>query len=483
MNKLQISENGRYFINPDGSPFSFLADTDWTMPQRIAWHDAVYFMQKRKSQGFTVLQIVALDPEADPEICSPAGEKALIGGDLDHPNERYFAYLDKLLTLAEEYGFYVLLLPVWGQLVVGEDWSGHTYEKTVTVDNAYRYGAYIGHRYRDRKNILWCLGGDRMPIHKGRDYRPVWRQLAEGIAKGVTGRELRYNVPDRAWQDVLMTYHACHEAKTGLCSTMSYWTEEDVWIRFIMLQSGHGTEPRNYELVAADYARTPVRPVWDGEPAYERMPTAWPDCREFHDTWMVRRRAYWSLLSGAFGFTYGHASVWCSVSEKERDSLRQLTWYEALQSEGSCQMKILRDFMEDIGIAAFRPCREILPVKNADADLTKHIEAAVSADGKTLCVYFPGGGKTRLKAAGEIRPSAFPYLWWFSPRDGKFYDAEGRETAEAKTAVLSLEAPTEGRAQDWVAILKAEKSGPPVSSHTYGEAPAAAEAGKVFNWG
>ncbi|MDD3403473.1 MAG: DUF4038 domain-containing protein [Hespellia sp.] len=47
---------------------------------------------------------------------------------MDHAtaNERYFAYLDWILDKAEEYGFYVLLLPVWGQLVVGENWMGQT---------------------------------------------------------------------------------------------------------------------------------------------------------------------------------------------------------------------------------------------------------------------------------------------------------------------------------------------------------------------
>ena len=62
MEKLQISKNGRYFTYPDGTPFVWLADTAWTMPQRMKWDDVTYFMEERKRQGFTVLQIVALDP-------------------------------------------------------------------------------------------------------------------------------------------------------------------------------------------------------------------------------------------------------------------------------------------------------------------------------------------------------------------------------------------------------------------------------------
>ena len=36
-----------------------------------------------------------------------------------------------------------------------------------------------------------------------------------------------------------------------------------------MLQSGHGLLPKNYEIVAKEYENSHVRPVWDGEPAYE----------------------------------------------------------------------------------------------------------------------------------------------------------------------------------------------------------------------
>ena len=105
MEKLRISENRRYFVTADGRPFTWIADTNWTIPQRLKWDDVEYLMKKRKSQGFTVLQIVALAPERDIEMHSPSGEKALLNDDPDTPNERYFEYLDWILDKAESYGF------------------------------------------------------------------------------------------------------------------------------------------------------------------------------------------------------------------------------------------------------------------------------------------------------------------------------------------------------------------------------------------
>lgn len=491
MEKLRISGNNRYFVTETGEPFVWIADTAWTLPQRMKWDDVDYYMKKRKSQGFTVLQIVALDPERDVEMRNPAGEKALIEDDINRPNENYFRYLDQILDRAEFYGFYVLLLPVWGQLVTGDDWGGGTYPKIVTEQNAYGYGRWIGARYRERKNILWCLGGDRQPIHRqNADYRDVWRRMAEGIAEGVTGQKLKYNEPDPLWQELLMTYHACHEMETGECSTMSYWTDEEAWISFIMLQSGHGLKPKNYEIVEKEYNRKKVMPVWDGEPAYEMMPTTWPITDAgFHGTWMVRKRAYWSLLSGSFGHTYGHASVWCSISEREKNAIAQFDWYEALHSEGSEQIRYLHSFMESLDICTCVPCQNILPEqKKGEEDVMDlHVQASADPEGKFICAYFPSGGTETIDVqefAGNVKTL---YQWWYNPRDGKFYSDKNVLTEEPARCVLSetklqVSAPEQGEEKDWILLLYKDKTLPPICQKVYYEMEDTETEKKVFEW-
>lgn len=126
---------------------------------------------------------------------------------------------------------------------------GEFLEKIVTEENSYKYGEWIGNHYKNRRNIIWCLGGDRQPIHLGEDYKNIWRSMAEGIANGVLKKDLKYNVKDSAWNKLLITYHACYEMETGECSTMAYWNDEEARISFIMIQSGHGLEVKNYDLV------------------------------------------------------------------------------------------------------------------------------------------------------------------------------------------------------------------------------------------
>jgi hypothetical protein len=488
MERLRISDNKRYFIKADGRPFVWLADTAWTMPQRLKWDDVDFYMNKRKVQGFTVLQIVALDPEQDVEMRNPAGVKALINDNPLTPDERYFNYLDWIIDQAEVYGFYVLLLPAWGQLIVGDNWRGQTFAKTIHEENAYAYGRWIGDRYKDRANILWCLGGDRQPIHRGIDYRNIWRSMAEGLAKGITGLDLKYNEPNVIWQELLITYHACHEAETGLCSTFSYWNDEEAWISFIMLQSGHGLKPKNYELVKHEYDRALTMPVWDGEPAYEMMPTSWPVITGLHDDWIVRKRAYWSLLAGSFGHTYGHSTIWCMISEKEKNKFRSLSWFEALDCPGAGQIKILRDFLESRDLSTCVPAQDILlqQSQRADEDQDHHNQAARQADGQFICVYFPSGGQETIDVSSL--QSDHCARWWFNPRDGQCY--LDSDTTTDKPAVIKLDqpkltvtSPTAGSHLDWLLVIDRDISLPkPGNPQVYGQVKTEESVKKVFDW-
>ncbi len=456
LEKLRVAGDHRHLETVSGKPFFWLADTDWTVPMRLKWDDVQYLMDKRVQQGFTVLQIVALDPEMDPGMHTPCGEPALIGGNLLKPNEAYFKYLDWIIDEADKKGLYILLLPAWGQLVVGEDWSGRTYEKTVTEENAWAYGDWIGNRYKDRTNIVWCLGGDRQPIHKGVSYKNVWRRMAEGIGHGVTGLDLKWNVPDAHWSDALMTYHTCFEMETGKYSTMTYWDDHEAWIDFIMLQSGHGAGTQNYLQVKEEYDRARTMPVFDGEPTYEQMPSSWPDPLPLHDEWIVRKRAYWSLFAGAFGHTYGHSSVWCTISEKERSKGRPYTWCEALDRPGAWQMRVLRDFVSTRPLEPMVPCQDMIG-HGADCGegcLDDHRQACVHKDGKCALVYLSSGGTETVNLC-ELSGDKL-HVWWFNPRNGVCTE---RKVMDNPHTWMPFTSPDAGKAKDWVLVIDDAQAG------------------------
>ncbi|WP_198510325.1 apiosidase-like domain-containing protein, partial [Bacillus solitudinis] len=285
--------------------------------------------------------------------------------------------------------------------------------------------------------------------------------------------------------------HPCHELETGECSTMSYWTDEEAWISFIMIQSGHGLTPKNYDLVKTYYDTEQPMPVFDAEPAYEQMPTAFPvpgTQFEYHGGWMVRKRAYWSLFAGSFGHTYGHASVWCMISEKERDSWRTYSWFEALDRPGAWQIKILRDFLESRDLSQCTPSQKILTEQRHKKEdiLDEHNQACIN-EGEFICVYFPSGGEETIDV-GRLKSDDL-HMWWFNPRDGQCY-LQNNVTSEEpiqltevlKNDAIKIVTPTRGTEQDWVCVIECRENRAtrPGKAQIYGEMPVPSEVKKVF---
>ncbi len=352
-------------------------------------------------------------------------------------------------TWRRRWGFTCSSSRVWGQLVVGESWGGGTSPKTVTAENAYRYGHWIGARYRERSNVVWCLGGDRQPIHRGVDYRDVWRRVAEGLAKGVTGEDCRWNEPSAAWRKVVITYHTCFEMETGEYSTMSYWDDGEAWLSFIVLQSGHGLSTRSYEAVAREYDRGRVLPVIDIEPAYERMPMNWPELFPLHGAWMVRKRAYWALLAGACGHTYGHASVWCSISERERNEVLDATWFEALSHPGATQMSTVRRLADALPFERWVPDQDLIGHVCASDCLDDHRQAARDRDGEFLLVYLSSGGTERVDLT--VLRSGARIAVWVDPRTGAVTEID--RSSRSALATGNFTAPSAGPDEDWVLVV------------------------------
>src|SRR5688500_20316616 len=66
---LQVSDNKRFLIRSDGSPFFYIGDTAWELFHRLNREEADRYLQDRAGKGFTVIQAVApaeLQGHADP---------------------------------------------------------------------------------------------------------------------------------------------------------------------------------------------------------------------------------------------------------------------------------------------------------------------------------------------------------------------------------------------------------------------------------
>jgi hypothetical protein len=58
--ELKVSENNRFLVFDDGTPFFYLADTGWELFHRLSKTDAEKYLENRREKGFTVIQAVIL---------------------------------------------------------------------------------------------------------------------------------------------------------------------------------------------------------------------------------------------------------------------------------------------------------------------------------------------------------------------------------------------------------------------------------------
>ncbi len=419
--RLKVSPNNRFLIKEDGSPFFYLADTAWELFHRARREEADKYLQDRATKGFTVIQAVVLAEFGALTVANAYGHLPLENNDPTKPLEAYFRHVDYIVHRARELGLYVGMLPTWGDKW-NKKWG--IGPEIFTRANAEQFGEFLGRRYRDSA-IIWILGGDRNPETDA--HLDIVRALARGIRRGNSGNQL-------------MTYHPMGAGKS------STWFHNDAWLDFNMFQSSHTErDSPNYRYTVSDYSLIPPKPTLDGEPRYEDHPIDWKPEKGWFDDYDVRQAAYWSLLAGACGHTYGNHNIW-QMWEPGRDpvSAARTPWQRALSHPGAIQMGYLRRLFESRPFMKLIPDQSLINDAGTRAD---HVRAARAEDGSFAFVYIPTGKKIAV-SIGKIKGQRIRG-YWYNPRNGSsilmglFF---GKVLEE-------FTPPTKGRGNDWVLVL------------------------------
>ena len=220
--QFSISANHRYLLK-DRKPFFWMGDTGWELFQRLNREDASEYLQRRAEQGFTVIQAVVLAEMDGLHTPNAYGDKPLINDDPSKPNEAYFKHVDYIIDKADSLDLNIGLLPTWGDKIFKSTWG--TGPEIFNKENARIYGKWIGNRYKDKKNIIWILGGDRNP--RNESDVSIWRAMAEGIMEATNGK-------------AVISFHP-QPCDLGSAT----WFQKDAWLDFNMFQNGHCRENAN----------------------------------------------------------------------------------------------------------------------------------------------------------------------------------------------------------------------------------------------
>lgn len=423
---LKISDNRRFLVHDDGTPFFYLADTAWELFHRLTREEAALYLQTRAEQKFTVIQAVVL-AEHGYDVPNAYGFLPLEDNDPLRPVEGYFAHVDWIVRRANSLGLTVGMLPTWG-----DKWNlgWGVGPEIFTLDNAYRYGLFLGTRYAG-DDIIWNLGGDRAVASDAQG--DIITAMAMGLSDGDGGVHLR-------------TFHP-----PGPFSSSQYFPDA-AWLDFHQWQSGHSRNSMNYASISADYARLPVKPVLDGEAGYEDHPADFdwnvPGATARHgylDEHDVRKTAYWSLFAGACGYTYGCHDIWqfLDTSRFPAVTVARTPWKEALVLPGACQMQHVRALMQSRPVLTRMPDQSLLTSDSGSG--TEHVQATRDSEGRYAFVYTPSGQPVSIDLTllrGETLTG-----WWYDPRTG----SSQLIGPVVKKASGVFTPPTAG--QDWILVL------------------------------
>ena len=92
--KLKVSDNNRYLVFEDGTPFFYLGDTGWELFHRLNKEETEKYLENRRGKGFTVIQAVVLAELDGLNTPNAEGNKPLIENDPLKPNEAYFEHVE-----------------------------------------------------------------------------------------------------------------------------------------------------------------------------------------------------------------------------------------------------------------------------------------------------------------------------------------------------------------------------------------------------
>lgn len=414
----------KHHILKDNKPFFWLGDTAWELFHRLNREQADYYLKRRAEQGFTVVQAVVLAEFDGLHAPNANGDLPLLNDDPAKPNEAYFKHVDFIIDKAAEYNINIALLPTWGDKIFKAWGMG---PEIFFPENAKIYGQWLGNRYRNKKNIIWILGGDRNP--QNNKHLAIWRAMAAGITEGVGGK-------DKA----LISYHPQpNEQGSG-----EFFYNDD-WFDFNMFQNGHCRDTRVFDKIQSSYLRKPAKPVIDGEPLYEDHPI----CFNVADlgtssAYDIRKYAYLDLFSGAFGHTYGCHDIWQFYSPYlPAVNGPHVYWPQAIDLPGATQMQYVRKLMESHNITDRVPDQSLIVENNLTA-----AERIQATRGKDYIFVYTVTGKPFTVNAGKISGAKLN-SYWYNPRSGK----STKPAVVINKDKLRFTPPTNGYGNDWVLVL------------------------------
>jgi chitodextrinase len=445
---LKVGPTGRYLVDQNGVPFLIHGDSPQALTVNLSEADADAFFADREAAGFNLVWVnllCATYTGGRPDGSTYDGIVPFTSpDDLSTPNEAFFTRVDHMLALAAQHGLVVLLDPAeTGSYLAVLNANGTT--------KARDYGRYLGMRYRNVDNIIWMSGNDFQSWPNPGDDAVV-----QAVARGI------HDTDDRHIHTVELDY------------SVSGSLDDPTWAPLIELNASYTYFP-TYAQVLADYNRPDALPTFMVEANYEFEHNA----ADLGTPEILRRQAYWSLLSGAAGELYGNRWTWPFIDG----------WQDNLDTPGSAQMTLVKQLFAPRRWYDLIPDQTHVVVTGGNGTFADsgalgdndYLTAARTPDGALVMAYMPTR-RTITVDMSKLGGQAFAS--WYDPIDGTFSAISGSPFANTGSRNFAPPGDHADGTSDWALVLEASiaPDGEPPSVPTGLSAPTIADTAVTLSW-
>lgn len=412
---LQPSVNGHYLQWSDGKPFFINACTAWSLTYAYTDQEVKDYLDNRVAGKFNTIQMSAVFAE----LIKTMADSAFRNQDILQPESKFWERVGWVVKQATDRGLVVMINPIWKR-------SLNEFIMANGQEKCRKYGQWFANRFKDNTRVIYFIGGDQIP-------EPVRAELDE-MGKGIQ---------DVYGGKAIVAYHSEADQSSLEAYPQVSWVTMNWTYAYSPVYRKRYPYSENYD----NWKAFPKIPIQLGEGYYDFGTAREYDENGISGRWgnrfVIRRQAWWNILSGGIGNAYGAEGIW----NKNREGQ---TWKLCADYGSSNDMGSVRILTDKIKWWKLQPDidHQVLAGGFGTYMTDDFAVCAVSEDQSLAIVYTP------VKHTFEL---SLPQLGkkyklrWFDPTNGLFRKVEP-EKVEDFISITSPETNSSGTS-DWVLVI------------------------------
>ena len=422
---LKKSPNNRYLVTQGGTPFLIVGDSPWELPIQGTNADIDFYLANRAAKGFNAIIIQTIDSHFSDKAPNNIDNVApfTTPGNFSTHNSTYFNRVDYVIDQAANYGMAVIVFPIYlGYNCGPAGWASElTADTTAHIED---YATFLGNRYKDRRNIIWVMGGDESPFTCSLSTK------VDAFAKALVAADPNHLVSE---------HNQGHEAVTPWLPNVPSW---------LTLNSVYGPSPLTFTQGQTAWNRTPTRPFFLIEAYYNGD-------RHGLSRQQIRQEEYWAFLTNICGVFFGNCPVW-GLSSATTLTLCHAginpDWHVAMDSAASYDMTRFKNLFTSIAWQTLVPDFAHTTVTAGYGSGTTTVTTGRASDGSFVMSYLPAVrgvtvNMTRLTGSSVVAR-------WYDPSNGVYTTVAGSPFPNTGTRVFTPTGNNSSGASDWVLLLQ-----------------------------